>query len=96
MDLAWRTQTKEKIKWVFRVGKLRLEANVRLVGITDTFPKEEFEKIMNENYKGKVREYEKVAKQDFIRAIKSDLGFDEEGINVTKFKIEYIDEEVDK
>ena len=82
MDLALRTQTKEKIKWVFRVGKLRLEANVRLVGITDTFPKEEFEKIMNENYKGKVREYEKVAKQDFIRAIKSDLGFDEEGITL--------------
>ena len=77
------------------MGKLRLEANVRLVGITDTFPKEEFEKIMNENYKGKVREYEKVAKQDFIRAIESDLGFKKEEINVTKFVVEYI-EEVDK
>ena len=78
------------------MGRLKLSANVRLVGVTDTFPKEEFDKIIEENYKGKIKEYEKVAKQDFIRAIKSDLGFDEEGINVTKFKIEYIDEEVDK
>ena len=78
------------------MGRLKLSANVRLVGVTDTFPKEEFDKIIEENYKGKIKEYEKVAKQDFIRAIESDLGFKREEINVTKFVVEYIDEEVNE
>lgn len=75
------------------MGKLKLVTNVRLVGITDTFPKEEFYKIIDEHYKGKIKEYEKVAKQDFIRAIEQDLGFEKDGINVTKFEIEYLDDE---
>lgn len=74
------------------MGKLSIEANVRLRGTTDKFPKESFEKIINEEFGGNVKNYEKVAKQDLVRAIISDLGFDEDGINVTKFKVEYIDD----
>lgn len=66
------------------MSKLILETNVRLKASIE-YDKETFDKVIKESYEGSVKKLEQKAKEDFIRALKDDLGFKDEEINVTKF-----------
>lgn len=66
------------------MSKLILETNVRLKASIE-YDKETFDKVIEESYEGSVKKLEQKAKEDFIRALKDDLGFKDEEINVTKF-----------
>ena len=73
--------------------KLCLKANVRLNGSIE-LTKEELEKILETDYESNMKKIQKIAKEDFIRAIEQDLGFKREEINVTKFEYLFDDSEV--
>ena len=75
------------------MGKLYLKANVRLNGSME-ITKEELEKVLKTDYESNMKKIQKVAKEDFIRAIEQDLGFRREEINVTKFEYFFDDSEV--
>ena len=75
------------------MGKLCLKANVRLNGSIE-LTKEELEKILETEYDSNMKKIQKIAKEDFIRAIEQDLGFRREEINVTKFEYFFDDSEV--
>ena len=75
------------------MGKLYLKANVRLNGSME-ITKEELEKVLKTDYESNMKKIQKIAKEDFIRAIEQDLGFRREEINVTKFEYFFDDSEV--
>lgn len=75
------------------MGKLYLKANVRLNGSME-LTKEELEKVLGTDYERNMKKIQKLAKEDFIRAIEQDLGFKREEINVTKFEYSFDDSEV--
>lgn len=75
------------------MGKLYLKANVRLNGSIE-ITKEKLEKILETDYESNMKKIQKIAKEDFIRAIEQDLGFRREEINVTKFEYFFDDSEV--
>ena len=72
------------------MGKLILEANVRLKGCINDVTREKYDAVVAE-YKNE-KELEKRAKEDFIRAIEEDLGFNKNEINVTKFTYRLIED----
>ena len=75
------------------MGKLCLKANVRLNGSIE-ITKEELEQVLKTDYENDMKKVQKLAKEDFIRAIEQDLGFEREEINVTKFEYFFDDSEV--
>ena len=74
------------------MGKLCLKANVRLNGSIE-LTKEELEKILETDYESNMKKIQKIAKEDFIRAIVEELGFEREDVNVTKFSYKFFEEE---
>ena len=74
------------------MGKLVLEANVRLKGSMD-IDKKDLEEILEVDYDSNMKNIERVAKKDFIRAIVEELGFEREDVNVTKFSYKFFEEE---
>lgn len=73
------------------MGKLVLEANVRLKGSMD-IDKKDLEEILEVDYDSNMKNIERVAKKDFIRAIVEELGFEREDVNVTKFSYKFFEE----
>lgn len=74
------------------MGKLVLEANVRLKGSID-IDKKDLEEILEVDYDSNMKNIERVAKKDFIRGIVEELGFEREDVNVTKFSYKFFEEE---